>query len=146
MDLGLNGKVAMITGGSHGLGKQAADSLAREGCKVSICARGVEQLEATVAEFHAHCHRVFDLKPKTVLKVLNKTDAFRRPERFEQFITACEADARGRKGLENRPYPQATYLRGARQAAADVATSDIVKDGMSGSDIGKAANGCTSTS
>ncbi len=59
MDLGLNGKVAMITGGSHGLGKQAADSLAREGCKVSICARGVEQLEATVAEFHAngyHAH------------------------------------------------------------------------------------------
>ena len=96
------------------------------------------ELGMVVAEFHAHCHRVFDLKPETVLKVLNKTDAFRRPERFEQFITACEADARGRKGLENSPYPQAAYLRGARQAAADVATSDIVKDGMSGSDIGKA--------
>ena len=53
MDLGLTGKVAMITGGSHGLGKQAAACLAREGCKVSICARGQEQLEATVAEFSA---------------------------------------------------------------------------------------------
>ena len=42
MDLALQGKVAMITGGSHGLGKQAADSLAREGCKVAICARGQE--------------------------------------------------------------------------------------------------------
>ena len=42
MDLALEGKVAMITGGSHGLGKQAADSLAREGCKVAICARGQE--------------------------------------------------------------------------------------------------------
>ena len=51
MDLGLQGKVAMITGGSHGLGKQAADSLAKEGCKVSICARGQEQLDATMAEF-----------------------------------------------------------------------------------------------
>jgi 3-oxoacyl-[acyl-carrier protein] reductase len=50
MDLALQGKVAMITGGSHGLGKQAADSLAREGCKVAICARGQENLDATVAE------------------------------------------------------------------------------------------------
>lgn len=53
MDLGLDGKVAMITGGSHGLGKQAAAALAREGCKVSICARGLDQLEATIAEFKA---------------------------------------------------------------------------------------------
>ncbi len=51
MDLALQGRVAMITGGSHGLGKQAADSLAREGCKVSICARGKENLDATAAEF-----------------------------------------------------------------------------------------------
>ena len=54
MDLGLTGKVAMITGGSHGLGRQAAECLAREGCKVSICARGQEQLEATVSDFRAH--------------------------------------------------------------------------------------------
>ena len=53
MDLGLEGKVAMITGGSHGLGKQAAECLAREGCKVSICARGQEQLDAAVADFRS---------------------------------------------------------------------------------------------
>ena len=58
MDLALQGKVAMITGGSHGLGKQAADSLAREGCKVSICARGQEQLDATVEEFRAQGFQV----------------------------------------------------------------------------------------
>ncbi len=58
MDLGLNGRIAMITGGSHGLGKQAADSLAREGCKVSICARGKEQLDATMAEFTAKGYEV----------------------------------------------------------------------------------------
>ena len=51
MDLGIEGKVAMITGGSRGLGRQAALCLAREGCKVSICARSQEQLDTTVAEF-----------------------------------------------------------------------------------------------
>ena len=51
MDLGLEGRVAMITGGSNGLGKQAAQTLAREGCKVSICARGQERLDAAVSEF-----------------------------------------------------------------------------------------------
>ena len=53
MDLGLTGKVAMITGGSHGLGKQAAECLAREGCKVAVCSRGLDQLEATVSEFRS---------------------------------------------------------------------------------------------
>ena len=53
MDLALEGRVAMITGGSHGLGKQSAAALAREGCKVAICARGAEQLEETRAEFAA---------------------------------------------------------------------------------------------
>ena len=53
MDLGLDGKVAMITGGSHGLGLQAAQCLAREGCKVAICARGEEQLNEAVAGLRA---------------------------------------------------------------------------------------------
>ena len=50
MDLGLQGRVAMITGGSHGLGKQSAIALGREGCKVAICARGAEQLEEARAD------------------------------------------------------------------------------------------------
>ena len=50
MDLGLQGRVAMVTGGSHGLGRQAAAALGREGCKVAICARGTEQLEETRAD------------------------------------------------------------------------------------------------
>lgn len=58
MDLGLQGKVAMITGGSHGLGKQAAGALAREGCKIAICARGQEQLDETKAEFDALGYQV----------------------------------------------------------------------------------------
>jgi len=82
--------------------------------------RVCRDLALLVAEFHTHCHRALELRPKTILKLLEKTDAFRRPQRFEQFLTACEADARGRAGLENRLYPQADYLRRAFAAAAEV--------------------------
>ena len=77
-------------------------------------------LALLVAEYHTHCHRALELRPKTILKVLEKTDAFRRPDRFEQFLVCCEADARGRAGRENRCYPQADFLRGAFAAAAAV--------------------------
>ena len=68
MDLSLKGKVAMITGGSHGLGKQAADSLAREGCKVSICARGQENLEATQVDFKSKGYEVISIQADVMKK------------------------------------------------------------------------------
>ena len=80
-----------------------------------------------VAEFHTHCHRAFELRPDTVLKVLERTDAFRRPERFEEFLTACEADARGRLGLEDRRYDQVHYLRGAAESARSVDAGAIAR-------------------
>ena len=61
----------------------------------------------------------------TILKVLEGADAFRRPGRFEQFLITCEADARGRKGLEDRNYRQAELFRGALAAAMAVDTADI---------------------
>ena len=84
-------------------------------------------LALLVAEFHTHCHRALELRAKTILKVLERTDAFRRPGRFERFLKACEADARGRTGLENRRYPQADYFRRAYAAAAAVDARSIAK-------------------
>ncbi len=85
-------------------------------------------LALLVAELHTHCHRALELRPRTVLKVLEKTDAFRRPRRFEQFLLTCEADARGRKGLEKRLYPQADFFRSARAAAAAVDAGAIASE------------------
>ena len=68
MDLSLQGKIAMINGGSHGLGKQAADSLAREGCKVAICARGRENLDSTVTEFQAKGYEVIAVQADVMKK------------------------------------------------------------------------------
>lgn len=82
--------------------------------------RACRDLALLVSEYHTHCHRALELRDETVLKVLEKTDAFRRPDRFEKFIVTCEADARGRGGLENREYPQADHFRGAFAAAAAV--------------------------
>lgn len=78
-------------------------------------------LAVLVARHHGVVHRAFELRPATVLELLEHTDALRRPERFESFLLACEADARGRKGLQDRAYDQATYLRGALTAVQTVA-------------------------
>jgi tRNA nucleotidyltransferase (CCA-adding enzyme) len=95
-------------------------------------------LALLVAEFHGHSHRAFELKAATLLRLLQRTDAFRRPARFEKFVIACEADARGRTGLENAPYPQADFLRGALQTTTRISAKDIAKDGLGGAEIGQA--------
>ncbi len=73
-----------------------------------------------MARYHGNVHRAFELRASTVVDILEKTDAFRRPERFAQALLACEADSRGRLGLEASPYPQREYLQAARDAAAAV--------------------------
>jgi len=76
------------------------------------------ELALIVARQHGNVHRAFELRPQTVLELLERADAFRRPERFAQALLACEADSRGRTGFEERPYPQRQYLLAARAAAA----------------------------
>jgi tRNA nucleotidyltransferase (CCA-adding enzyme) len=87
--------------------------------------KGYRDLAVAVAGFHTHCHREAELRDATVLRVLEKTDAFRRPERFEKFLLVCEADARGRTGLENRDYPQVDAMRASLAAAAGVDTATV---------------------
>ncbi len=81
------------------------------------------ELGVLAARHHTKVHRALELRPGTVLELLEAADAFRRPDRFADLLLACEADARGRSGLEQRPYPQADYLRGALAAAAGVSLS-----------------------
>jgi tRNA nucleotidyltransferase (CCA-adding enzyme) len=81
---------------------------------------GHRDLAVLVARYHGNVHRAFELRAQTVLEILEKADAFRRPERFAQALLACEADARGRTGFEQQPYPQRAYLLAARDTAAAV--------------------------
>ena len=87
---------------------------------------------------HLNAHRAFELRPATVLRLLTRLDALRRPQRLEVFLAACEADARGRQGRTDTPYPQAAFLRAARGAAASVDAAAFVAGGLAGPAIGAA--------
>ncbi|ACY57471.1 tRNA nucleotidyltransferase [Yersinia pestis D106004] len=72
------------------------------------------------------------LRPETLLKLFNAIDVWRKPERLEQMIMTSEADARGRTGFENNPYPQGDYLRAAFQIANGVSIQEVVASGLQG--------------
>ena len=94
------------------------------------------ELAVITARYHTHVHRALELRPDTMLKMLEACDALRRPERFADFLLACEADARGRKGLEERDYPQREYVARARDAAAAVSLTPEERAGLTGERIG----------
>jgi tRNA nucleotidyltransferase (CCA-adding enzyme) len=96
------------------------------------------ELGLLVGEFHLHAHRALELKPRTVLKLFRRLDLFRRPERLEPFLLACQCDLRGRLGRENDPYPQADYLRQAARAAQSVEAGEFIAQGLKGQSIAKA--------
>lgn len=97
-----------------------------------------QELALLVGKFHTHGHRALELKASTLLELLQSFDVYRRPQRFEEFIAACEMDARGRKGLEQRSYPQADYLRAAAKAARAVAVQPLLEKGFKGPELGEA--------
>jgi len=110
---------------SHAGHEQRGAKLIRSLAKRLPVPNSCRDLGMLAAEYHTHCHRAYELRADTILRVLESADAFRRPERFEQFLLTCEADARGRKGLEQRNYAQADLFRGALAAALDVDSAGI---------------------
>ncbi|TWH64443.1 tRNA nucleotidyltransferase (CCA-adding enzyme) [Azomonas agilis] len=100
--------------------------------------KACQELALLVSEFHTHAHRALELRPATLLKLLQQLDALRRPERFELYIAACEMDSRGRLGFEQRLYPQAAYLRGALRVARQVEPQPLIEQGYKGADLGEA--------
>ena len=91
-----------------------------------------------VCKHHLNAHMAFELKPSTILRLLDALGALRRPARLETFLLACMADKRGRLGSEAAPYPQAEYLRACRDAAAAVTSQPFVAQGLQGPAIGEA--------
>lgn len=92
-------------------------------------------LALAVCAQHSNIHRADELKPATKLKVLELLDVWRKPERLEQVLLCCEADHRGRLGLESEPYPQREIFLRAYQAALGVAVQAVIADGFQGKQI-----------
>jgi tRNA nucleotidyltransferase (CCA-adding enzyme) len=99
------------------------------------------ELAEVVAREHGNVHRSGDFGAAAVVRLLERCDAFRKPQRFADALLACECDARGRLGLEESDYPQKPRLLGALQAARAVVTSDIAAkaqaEGITGPRVGE---------
>ena len=94
------------------------------------------KLALLAARFHTHVHRGMELRGSTLLEMLEHADAFRRPDRFADFLEACECDARGRLGFADRPYPQRARVEAALAAARSVALDAAERAGLAGAAIG----------
>lgn len=84
-------------------------------------------LAVLVARHHGNVHRALELRPGTVANLLAAVDIYRKPQRFEEFLAACETDMHGRTGREQEPYPQASLLRAAAAAARAVDAGAIAR-------------------
>jgi tRNA nucleotidyltransferase (CCA-adding enzyme) len=95
------------------------------------------ELSVLVSRYHLHCHKIFELRANTIIKLLESLDAYRKPDRLEKFILVCTADARGRLGLENREYPQADHLRELHTHSKVVDVKSLIDKGYDGAKLGE---------
>jgi tRNA nucleotidyltransferase (CCA-adding enzyme) len=100
--------------------EQRSEELLERLCERLPVPNRFRELAVLVARHHGTVHKAAELKPQTALRLILAADGLRQPGRFDELLLACEADARGRKGLEERSYPQADRLRAALRAARGV--------------------------
>ena len=112
--------------------------LVRNVCERYKVPTSFKELALMVCEYHLDCHKVKEFKPSTLVKRFRQYDAYRKPERFEMFLLACEADARGRTGLEDHEYDQADYFRKMFEVAKSVKFADLNNPNMEPSKIQEA--------
>ena len=135
-DLG-KGQTAEADLPSHPDHDTAGVPLVRVVCERLRAPVAFRDLALDVCALHLRCHRALELRPASMLSMLEEADLLRRPERIEFFLQACEADYRGRKDRSERPYPQAVRVGEALQAALAVKVAALDTTGLSGEEIGK---------
>ncbi len=89
--------------------------------------RKFQSLALAVCEYHLHMHKMFELRPQTILTMLEKTRSLMDDQRAQQIALSCIADARGRTGFENRDYTQAALFLECQQAAKSVNGGEIAE-------------------
>ena len=109
----------------------------------ALCARlrvpnSFKSLARQVMEYHTHCHKAFELRASTLTDVLQNLGAFKAENSLPDFLLACEADAKGRTGFEEKPYPQAELFTKAALAANAIDNTEIINSGLQGPKFGEA--------
>lgn len=145
-----NSKAVRFAALTHDLGKALTDvndwpshpAHGARGVKpiIALCERlripkEYRDLAILVSRYHIEVHRCKKLRPGTLVKMFNAIDAHRRPQRFKDFLLACEADAKGRTGYENNDYPQKDFLLQAFNIIKQINVQDIIKKGFTGEKI-----------
>ncbi len=100
--------------------------------------RKARDLAVMSARYHTHCHRAMELSASTLAKLLQSLDVVRKPDRFQQFLMVCEADARGRLGFEQNPYPQAQFLSQVADIFCAVDAGAIARETHNATNIAQA--------
>jgi len=136
-DLG-KGATAKETWPSHHGHEQLGVDIIKATCKRLKVPNDFKDLAVITSNYHLHVHKVFELNPKTIIKVLERADAFRKPERFNLFLLACQADFQGRKSFEDREYPQTEFMQEALSSAKNVDIQAFKEMGLKGQDMAEA--------
>ncbi|VAW83804.1 CCA tRNA nucleotidyltransferase, partial [hydrothermal vent metagenome] len=123
---------------SHKGHEKRSAELVRAFCKRLRIPKDLRNLAVLVALYHGQSHSAQELEPPAILTLLKNLDAFRRPDRFAQFLLACEADSKGREGFEQSLYPQATYLRACFEQARAITSERITDKVLNGKELGEA--------
>lgn len=92
-------------------------------------------LAILASDLHQDIHNLLQMRPDTILRKLDKIDAWRKPQRVTQLLLVCQADATGRTGFEKNDYPQANWLQTMMQQAAAVDIKPILAEGFKGPEI-----------
>jgi tRNA nucleotidyltransferase (CCA-adding enzyme) len=100
--------------------------------------KAFKELAQLVTRYHRDCHTILEATPEATINLLEKLDAYRREARFHEFLLACEADSKGRKGYESSEYPQKAYLLSAYAKTREVDVRRLLAEGYQGEPLKEA--------
>jgi tRNA nucleotidyltransferase (CCA-adding enzyme) len=118
--------------------EQAGVPLVEAVCERLKAPKAYRDLAIRVCRHHLRCHRVFEMRPSKMLNLIEAVNGLRQSQCLEDFLSACQADMRGRAGRADDAYPQAAFLRQARAAATAVAVGPLRDEGFKGQALGEA--------
>ncbi len=136
-DLG-KGNTPRVEWPSHKGHEERGVTLIQDWCNKYRVPNEYRDLAVKVSRFHLHAHRIQELRSDTIVKLFKSLDAFRNPDILEEYILACKADATGRLGRQDNPYPNAEQIRQAYAAATSIDVKQLMQQGLQGEKLGHA--------